>query len=237
MEDGHPYLYPYDEIVLLGIPLCVPWSDCGLMDGQKDEKIQDWKPETLYLIGIDWNKEYTNILASASADKTVKIWDVAAGKCVTTLEHHDAKVQAVAWSQRSPEVILSDYCVLQVSLENGMVQTFDKRITSSHQNGTVPMFTLHAHEMAVLSISFCPSVPNFLATASADKTVKLWDISSNQPSVIASLNPKVGAIFSISFSKDNPFLLAVGGQKGNLKVWNTLTEPLVANKIGKHGSS
>lgn len=35
MEDGHPYLYPYDEIVLLGIPLCVPWSDCGLMDGQK----------------------------------------------------------------------------------------------------------------------------------------------------------------------------------------------------------
>uniref|UniRef100_A0A0E0HRE6 Uncharacterized protein n=1 Tax=Oryza nivara TaxID=4536 RepID=A0A0E0HRE6_ORYNI len=131
MEDGHPYLYPYDEIVLLGIPLCVPLSDCGLMDGQKD------------------------------------------------------------------------YCVLQVSLENGMVQTFDKRITSSHQNGTV----------------------------------KLWDISSNQPSVIASLNPKVGAIFSISFSKDNPFLLAVGGQKGNLKVWNTLTEPLVASKIGKHGSS
>uniref|UniRef100_A0A0E0AA36 Uncharacterized protein n=1 Tax=Oryza glumipatula TaxID=40148 RepID=A0A0E0AA36_9ORYZ len=59
----------------------------------------------------------------------------------------------------------------------------------------------------------------------------LWDISSNQPSAIASLNPKVlrslkkqpvsfseGAIFSISFSKDNPFLLAVGGQKGNLKV-------------------
>ncbi|BAH93535.1 Os06g0502600 [Oryza sativa Japonica Group] len=145
MEDGHPYLYPYDEIVLLGIPLCVPWSDCGLMDGQKDEKIQDWKPETLYLIGIDWNKE--NILASASADKTVKIWDVAAGKCVTTLEHHDAKV-------------------------------------------------------------------------------KLWDISSNQPSVIASLNPKVGAIFSISFSKDNPFLLAVGGQKGNLKLAATLEEKI-----------
>uniref|UniRef100_A0A0E0HRE5 Uncharacterized protein n=1 Tax=Oryza nivara TaxID=4536 RepID=A0A0E0HRE5_ORYNI len=142
MEDGHPYLYPYDEIVLLGIPLCVPLSDCGLMDGQKDEKIQDWKPETLYLIGIDWNKEYT----------------------------------------------------------------FKQLLGAS------------AH------------LKSFLA-------VKLWDISSNQPSVIASLNPKVGAIFSISFSKDNPFLLAVGGQKGNLKVWNTLTEPLVASKIGKHGSS
>lgn len=194
----------------------------------------------------------------------------------------------------------TDYCVLQVSLENGMVQTFDKRITSSHQNGTVPMFTLHAHEMAVLSISFCPSVPNvcyiyvcpvcpkrgtyfltpecwcstiflqFLATASADKTVKYIEfhciISASsllclllishylytgealgyikQPAVCHcfaesesckishksnlsfsevkwSFNTSLqfqGAIFSISFSKDNPFLLAVGGKKGNLKV-------------------
>lgn len=220
------------------------------------------------VLGLAWNKEVRNVLASASADTTVKIWDVAVGKCAVTLEHHDDKVQAVAWSQQSPEVLLSgsfDRTVAMndmkdggqschkwsveadveslawdphnehsfvVSLENGMVQGFDKR-TASSSSSSRPMYTLHAHEKAVSSISFSPSAPNFLATGSIDKTVKLWDLSNNQPSCVASLNPKLGAIFSVSFSNDSPFLLACGGSKGKLKVWNTLTEPAVAHKFSR----
>lgn len=227
------------------------------------------------VLGLAWNKEVRNVLASASADKTVKIWDVSAGKCVVTLQHHDDKVQSVAWSRQSPELLLSgsfDKSVamndlkdggqnchkwsveadveslawdphnehsFMVSLENGMVQAFDKRTASSNSNSGQPMFTLHAHEKAASSISFSPSTRNFLATGSTDKMVKLWDLSNNQPSCIASLNPKLGAIFSVSFSDDNPFLLACGGAKGKLKVWNTITEPAVANianrKMLQHG--
>lgn len=93
----------------------------------------------------------------------------------------------------------------QVSLENGMVQAFDKRRVSSNQNSSLAMFTLHAHEKAVSSVSFGPCTPNvcyvcteqrkkimmlfcwclihyvqFLATASMDKTVRICQFTVKQ---------------------------------------------------------
>ncbi|GMN54382.1 hypothetical protein TIFTF001_023512 [Ficus carica] len=206
------------------------------------------------VLGLAWNKQYRNVLASASADKTVKIWDVATGKCTNTLEHHTDKVQAVAFNHHKPEVLLSgsfDHSVylkdgrnpthsgykwtvnsdveslawnphdehsFVVSLEDGTVKGFDIRaLTSNPDSESKPSFTLHAHDKAVCSISYNPSAPNLLATGSTDKMVKLWDLSNNQPSCIASKNPKAGAVFSVLFSEDSPFLLAIGGSKGRLE--------------------
>ncbi|XP_020101868.1 uncharacterized WD repeat-containing protein C17D11.16-like [Ananas comosus] len=222
------------------------------------------------VLGLAWNKEVRNVLASASADKSIKIWDLVTKKCVITLKHHKDKVQAVAWNRHSPEILLSgsfDQSVaimdmrsgerahdkwsvmadveslawdphnehsFVVSLENGIVQGFDSRVASSNSSsGAKPTFTLHAHEKAVSSVSFSPSAPNLLATGSMDKMVKIWDLSNNQPSCVASRNPKAGAIFSVSFSEDSPFSLAIGGSKGRLQVWDTLSEPGVARSYSK----
>ncbi|XP_058084334.1 uncharacterized WD repeat-containing protein C17D11.16-like [Magnolia sinica] len=221
------------------------------------------------VLGLAWNKEIRNVLASASADKSVKVWDVVTGKCPLTMEHHTDKVQAVAWNRNVPEVLLSgsfDRSVVMmdmrapsqagtkwevaadveslewdphnkhsfvVSLEDGTVQGFDIRAAASNSSSlSKPSFTLHAHDKAVCTISYNPSAANLLATGSTDKMVKLWDISNNQPSCVASKDPKAGAVFSVSFSEDNPFLLAIGGSKGRLEVWHTLSDPGVVRRFG-----
>ncbi|KAG0502630.1 hypothetical protein HPP92_002702 [Vanilla planifolia] len=222
------------------------------------------------VLGLAWNKEVRNVLASASADKSVKIWDMVTGKCVATVDHHTDKVQTVAWNRQSPELLLSgsfdksvvmvdarevnkvmnkwsvmadveslawnphvDYSFV-VSQENGVVQGFDIRVASSDKSSSGdPLFTLFAHDKAASAICYNPYRPNLLASGSTDKMVKLWDLSNNQPSCIASTNPKAGSIFSMAFSEDCPTLLAIGGLKGKPTVWDITSEAEVAQYFEK----
>uniref|UniRef100_A0A2N9GNI6 Uncharacterized protein n=1 Tax=Fagus sylvatica TaxID=28930 RepID=A0A2N9GNI6_FAGSY len=46
-------------------------------------------------------------------------------------------------------------------------------------------------------------------------------------------NPKA-AVVSVSFSEDSPFLLAIGGSKGNLEVWDTLSDAGIQRRFGNY---
>ena len=59
------------------------------------------------VLGLAWSPHVRNALASASADRTVKVWDVDAGAAVATFTHHTSKVQAVAFNPADAPALLT----------------------------------------------------------------------------------------------------------------------------------
>jgi periodic tryptophan protein 1 len=99
--------------------------------------------------------------------------------------------------------------------------------------GSSPLFRLAAHNKPTCALSFCPTAPGLLATASTDKVVKLWDVAENKPKLLASKEPKLGAIFSAGFCADVPYLLAMAGSKGAVGVWDVRSSSEVAAKYSQ----
>lgn len=215
---------------------------------------------------LGWNSTFRNVLASGSADKTIKIWDLARGVCEHTLRVHTDKVQAMAWNPTEATVLLTGgfdqrACILDmrdpgtavaawklshdveclawnlhvptqfvVSTEDGLVVCFDSRNGASAK----PLYTLSAHDKPATSLCFNPLAPDMLVTASVDKTVKLWDVSDNAPKLVATEDLKVGSVFSVGFPSDMPHILAAGGSKGVVSVWDILYKADVKKRFGRH---
>ena len=63
--------------------------------------------------------------------------------------------------------------------------------------------------------------------------VKVWDVSGGAPALLAVQDLHVGAVFSAGFSADSPALLAVGGARGTVAVWDIQTAAPVTERFGK----
>ncbi|XLU95347.1 hypothetical protein S245_009699, partial [Arachis hypogaea] len=207
-----PSIEIWDLDVIDAVQLCMVLG--GISEKKKKGKKKSIKykddSHTDSVLGLAWNKALRNVLASTSADKQVKIWDVATGKFKQLLgiivnEKFFLVVHLIILGMEGchPILVISGQSQLMsrawpgihtltlfcVSLEDGTVKCFDVRTAMSESTSDLSStFTLHAHDKAVTSVSYNVSAPNLPATGSMDKMVMLWDLSNNQPSVVASKN-------------------------------------------------
>ena len=141
------------------------------------------------------------MLASGSADATVRLWDVASGREIRTLSGHTAVVHSVAFSP--------DGKLLASGSADTTVRLWD--VASARE-----IRTLSGHTNVVTSIVFSPD-SNLLASGGYDNTIKLWDVAAGRE--LRTLSGHRNWVGSVAFSPDGA-LLASGSMDHTTKLWD-----------------
>jgi WD40 repeat protein len=177
------------------------------------------------------------MLASASSDGTVKLWN-RSGKEIKTLRGHTAEVYSAIFSPDGQTLasasadgtvkLWSRDGVLRSTLKGHAGEVFKvsfspdgELIATAGKDKTVKLWRrdgellrdLKGHTDQVWGVSFSPDGQT-LASASADKTVKLWRLDG---SLLRTLKGHTGKVFDVSFSPDGEIASAAGD--GTVKLW------------------
>lgn len=156
-------------------------------------------------------------LASASIDKSVKVWDATSGQVTHTLEGHTAGVTSLAFSPNGKRLASGSH--------DNSIKLWDA--TSGKET-----IMLSGHAGSVTGVAFSPDGKR-LASASYDGSLKVWDNTSGQE--IPSLKGLMNAFYSVAFSPDGKRLASANTEK-TVKVWDANTGKELINLSGHTGN-
>ncbi|MBD2342087.1 caspase family protein [Calothrix sp. FACHB-156] len=148
------------------------------------------------------------LLASASADKNIKLWDATTGKQIKTLDRHGDVVNFVTFSP-------SGRLLVSASLPEKSVKLWD--VATGKEIVTLPGYDADGN--GCNGVTFDPS-EQVLAIASEGNIIKLWDINTGKE--IATFIGHRSKVNGVSFSPDGR-LLASGSFDSTVKLWDVAT--------------
>ncbi|CAI9091007.1 OLC1v1025923C1 [Oldenlandia corymbosa var. corymbosa] len=164
-----------------------PWKNYRVISGR-----MGWVRSVAVDPGNSW-------FCTGSADRTIKIWDLASGRLKLTLTGTLVKThthmfstgddkQVKCWDLETNKVIRSYHghlsgvqCLELHPAMDGIVVTGgrDSVCRVWDIKSKIQIFTLSGHEDTVCSVFGPPMAPQLIVTGLQDKTIKIWDIRKN----------------------------------------------------------
>jgi WD40 repeat protein len=140
-----------------------------------------------------------SMLVTGSADKTVRIWEVASGNEKHVLRGHTNSILVVAFSPDGKQIVTGG--------KDGLVKLWD---TKSGKERT----SLKGHTV-VRCLTFSPDGKT-LVSGGEDEAVRIWDAATGREQ--AALRDHKGTVLTVAFSRDGK-LLASGGTDKVIRLW------------------
>jgi WD40 repeat protein len=154
-----------------------------------------WEQQTAHAKGlrrIAFNQD-GSLLASASADRTAKLWQAKEGKLIQTLTGHKEVVNAVAFAPNDNILVTASFSG-QVGLFT--IGTKQKNFYEPHDSKDVNAITFDVSGTKLLS--------------TGDEDVRLWDINNETPRLLEKYSKATGLILWSALSPDGKQIASVG---------------------------
>ncbi|KAF3061129.1 putative WD repeat-containing protein C17D11.16 [Daldinia childiae] len=163
------------------------------------------------VLSLAANRKHRNLLASASADKTVKLWDLYTAKCAKSYSYHTDKVCSLAWHSVESTVLLSG--------------SYDRTIVAADMRAPEAKAPRWGVESDVENVRWDPHDPNFFFVSTENGIVHYHDIRNAPPNPSASkpvwtLHAHDESLSSFDINAHIPGFMATGSTDKTVKLWN-----------------
>ncbi len=192
----------------------------GLIDAPKPINLSSSAPSVIKEFTVNDGKDVIygvtlspdgKILAGASSERIIELWDLPNNKKLQTLKGHTGRVYDVNFSPNGKRLVSAsdDRKVIIWDVATGKI-----------------LNTLEGHQDRIYTAIFSPDGKS-IASSGADRTIRLWNAETGK--LINTLSDQ-SWVYDVSFTPDSK-VLASGSKDGAIRLWNVETGKILKTLV------
>lgn len=165
------------------------------------------------VLSLAANRKHRNLLASASADKTVKLWDLHTTKCAKSYSYHTDKVCSLAWHATESTVLLSG--------------SYDRTVAAADMRAPEAEPSIRVGvESDVENVRWDPHDGNYFYVSTEGGMIHYFDVRNATADPLSGkgsvwrLQAHGESVSSFDINKVVPGYMATGSTDKTVKLWN-----------------